>query len=500
MGIPKLWEIVGPAAETRSLLNLATIEGFKANNRKLRTMIIGVDISIQINAVMAALTAAGVLHATPSLILEKLFYQLCNFSLAPITYVFVFDGPGRPSAKRGTRVVHRETELLQDLKAMIVAFGFYYYEAPGEAEAELAQLNENGCIDGIITEDSDALVFGARCVIRTLGPTVQHNSLIYDLEAMENTEGVSLGKDDLLLCALLLGGDYGPGISGAGTTIARALAAHGFGRDLVEILRSLTGSDLSRQLTQWRADLRKELRENTSGLLDKRHPKLANSIPDTFPSVRISNLYLNPLTSGSPHFLGPMPNVTDWRPREPNIPAISASCTSKFGWSGVHLLKKLNGNLWPAVVFRMISSRYVLFNPSSSIFASPSTRASLLKFTKLNKYNPAFIDSSHLNIYRVRVSTDNFVSLAGLNTVPVIPEPDIKLVSIPGIILAVAMRDPSTDLAHTPSVDVSDYSDPENSGEEDSSNNRIERTNLKEEDLIKAHRELAAQGVIDLTT
>ncbi|KAJ7488583.1 PIN domain-like protein [Mycena galericulata] len=360
MGIPKLWEIVGPAAETRSLLNLATIEGFKANNRKLRTMIIAFNCrSIRINAIVAALTAAGV-HATPSLILEKFFYQLCNFLLAPITYVFGFDGPGRPRVKRGTRVIHRETELLQHLKAMIVAFGFYYYEAPGEAEAELAQLNENGDIDGIITEDSDALVFGACCVIRTSGPTVQHDSLIYDLEAMENMEGVSLGKDDLLLCALFLGGDYGPGISGAGTSIARALAAHGFGRDLVEILRSFTGSDLSLQLTQWRTELRKELRENTAGLLDKRHPKLADSIPDTFPSVQISDLYLNPLTSRSPLFLGPMPNVTDWRPREPNIPAISTFCTSEFGWSDAHLLKKLNGNLWPGVVFRMISSVRVL--------------------------------------------------------------------------------------------------------------------------------------------
>ncbi|KAJ7501389.1 PIN domain-like protein, partial [Mycena galericulata] len=395
-------QIVVPAAESRSLLNLTTIEGFKANNRKLQTMIIGVDIRQVSRHIQGILEHSNttVSESTPFLILEKFFYQFCNFLLAPATYVFGFDGPGRPEMKRGTRVVHRETELLHHLKAMIVAFGFYYYEAPGEAEAELAQLNESGYIDCIITEDSDALVFGARCVIRTSGPTVQHNSLIYDLDAMENTEAVSLGKDDLLLCALLLGGDYGPGILGAGPTIAHALAAHGFGRDLVKILRSSTGSDLSRQLTQWRADLRQELRENTSGLLDKRHPKLANSIPDTFPSVRISDLYLNPLTSGSPHFLGPMPNVTDWRPREPDIPAISAFCTSEFGWSDAHLLKKLNSNLWPGVAFRLISSvalfpelqfvfsdlnnqRYVLYSPKSSIFASPSRNASLIKFSKL---------------------------------------------------------------------------------------------------------------------
>lgn len=39
-------------------------------------------------------------------------------------------------------------------------------EAPAEAEAELAELNRLGLIDAIVTEDSDAFVFGAQCVIR----------------------------------------------------------------------------------------------------------------------------------------------------------------------------------------------------------------------------------------------------------------------------------------------------------------------------------------------
>ena len=36
---------------------------------------------------------------------------------------------------------------------------------PGKAEAELALLNKLGIIDIIITDDSDALVFGATCVM-----------------------------------------------------------------------------------------------------------------------------------------------------------------------------------------------------------------------------------------------------------------------------------------------------------------------------------------------
>lgn len=39
-------------------------------------------------------------------------------------------------------------------------------QAAGEAEAELAKMNELGVIDAVLTEDSDALVFGAQVVIR----------------------------------------------------------------------------------------------------------------------------------------------------------------------------------------------------------------------------------------------------------------------------------------------------------------------------------------------
>ncbi|KAJ7255531.1 PIN domain-like protein, partial [Mycena haematopus] len=222
--------------------------------------------------------------------LEKFFYQLCNLSLAPATFVFIFDGPGRPSIKRGTRVRSSQPGFIPNLKAMILSFGFYVYDlssnfgAPGEAEAELAQLNEGGEIDAIITEDSDAFIFGARCVIRTSGPSVQNSSQIYTSDAIESSEQVSLDKDGLLLCALLLGGDYDPGLPGVGPKVARALAVLGFGRNLVNIMRSFKGRDLDLQLNQWRDTLQQELRENQSGLFTKRHPKFADKIPDTFPS------------------------------------------------------------------------------------------------------------------------------------------------------------------------------------------------------------------------
>jgi Holliday junction resolvase YEN1 len=185
---------------------------------------------------------------------------------------------------------------------------------------------------------------------------MQHNSLIYTSESIENTETVSLDQDGFLLCAFLLGGDYDSGVWGAGVTIAHALATQGFGNTLVDILKSYGGTEHSRRLAIWRNNLRHELRTNASGSLPKRQPRLADSILDRFPDAQIADLYINPLTSRSPGFVGVQPNAQLWLLAQPSIPQLSAFCTTYFAWNGGQLLKKLNSVLCPGVTFRMVSS------------------------------------------------------------------------------------------------------------------------------------------------
>ncbi|KAJ7727525.1 PIN domain-like protein, partial [Mycena maculata] len=365
--------------QTRSLLNLATIEGFQIDNRGLRTFVVGIDISIQIYACLAARNGDQVSA------LETLFYQLSKLSKAPVTAVFVFDGPGRPNIKRGVQFTHRSTWLTAHLKVLITAFRYHYHEAPGEAESELSRLNELGAIDAVMTEDSDALVFGAKCIIRTLGPSVEDDCLVYRAESIESS-GIQLSKGGLLFYVLLAGGDYNPGgVPGCGPAIAHALAKNSvnLGTQLLAILGTYTGAKLDTWLDRWRDALCLELQTNASGQLKKCYPKIVAEIPDTFPDISIARMYLEPISSWSPQFAGITPDSSLWLPSEPSVPEISTFCRNNFGWNGDDLLKKFRNNLWFGVAFRMFSS--VLSHLSPRMYHNRLSFISSVMFCKTGR-------------------------------------------------------------------------------------------------------------------
>lgn len=60
-----------------------------------------------------------------------------------------------------------ELVLLQEL---LKHLGMPVLRATGEAEALCAQLNSEGLVDACITADSDAFLFGAKCVIKHVDP------------------------------------------------------------------------------------------------------------------------------------------------------------------------------------------------------------------------------------------------------------------------------------------------------------------------------------------
>jgi Holliday junction resolvase YEN1 len=242
-------------------------------------------------------------------------------------------------------------------------------------------------VDAILTDDGDVFVFGASHVIRklyfhcSLSPTIDipHVSLdfcsrsdsisIYTAEALRTTQQVNLSHGGLLLLALLIGGDYEPvrqllsfswqclkslqtGLQGCGPSISLALAQSDMGEKLLFAVKTLPRKDLAVFLVHWRNMLCAELRENVSGHLRQRYPKLAASVGDSFPNPEVMMSYIEPTTSWS---LGPLPDLSGIHIGRPDVAKLAALSMRWFTWGNDRaILPKFRSVLWEGVCLRVL--------------------------------------------------------------------------------------------------------------------------------------------------
>jgi len=72
--------------------------------------------------------AAGVNSQHPGGALYTLFKRLAGYNKMPVRLVFVFDGPGRPSLKRGHQVVDRKLPWIEPAQKLIQYFGYHIHQ------------------------------------------------------------------------------------------------------------------------------------------------------------------------------------------------------------------------------------------------------------------------------------------------------------------------------------------------------------------------------------
>ena len=125
-------------------------------------------------------------------------------------------------------------QLIEELKKL----GVRYVVAPYEADAQLAYLERNRVIQGIISEDSDLLVFGAKCLLTKLdqyGDCVEINR--NDFTACREISLVGWTDAEFRRMAILSGCDYLTNINKMGLKTAyRLVRKH---KTIEKILRML---------------------------------------------------------------------------------------------------------------------------------------------------------------------------------------------------------------------------------------------------------------------
>lgn len=208
----------------------------------------------------------------------------------------MFDGPNKPAFKRNKRSGRGDGVATSMAKRLIRLFGFRIHDAPGEAEAECALLQQKGLVDAVLSEDVDTIMFGCTRTLRNWtaegsgsAKTPTHVSL-HDTDMIRR--GASgLDREGMVLVALVSGGDYLPeGVPGAGVKLACEAARAGFGASLCRLKRSDTAG-----LAEWREKLIHELRTNESAFFRTKHRAL--QVPDDFPSLEVLRYYTHPVVS-----------------------------------------------------------------------------------------------------------------------------------------------------------------------------------------------------------
>ncbi|XP_010523049.1 PREDICTED: flap endonuclease GEN-like 1 [Tarenaya hassleriana] len=131
------------------------------------------------------------------------------------------DVPNLPVIVEGVSVERNKvfSECVRECVELLELLGMPVIQAKGEAEALCAQLNSDGHVDACITPDSDAFLFGAKCVIKSIKPNSREPFECYHMSDIE--AGLGLKRKHFIAISLLVGNDYDLcGVQGIGVDTA----------------------------------------------------------------------------------------------------------------------------------------------------------------------------------------------------------------------------------------------------------------------------------------
>ncbi|XP_020300170.1 flap endonuclease GEN [Pseudomyrmex gracilis] len=247
MGVKDLWCILSPLCETKPLY-------------ELQGKTIAIDLSGWV--VDSQLIVDNAIQ--PKMYLRNLYFRTSTLLMQGIFPVFVLDGEA-PTLKHKTiarrndirngfqekktaRKVGRTqfNRILNECKQLLRYMGITCIQSNGEAEALCAYLNEDGLVDGCISQDSDCFLYGAKVVYRNFCTSTNGNRGgsvdVYSLDRIE--ESLNIGRNKMIALALLCGCDYDEGVSGVGKEAA------------LKFFKTVEDDNVLQRIHEWRTDRR----------------------------------------------------------------------------------------------------------------------------------------------------------------------------------------------------------------------------------------------------
>jgi flap endonuclease-1 len=116
--------------------------------------------------------------------------------------------------------------MVSEAKELLEAMGIPIVQAKSEGEAQAAFIVKAGKADVVVSQDADALLFGAPLIVRNLTITQKKkktNVLAYEtvkpimIRLDQNLKDLGITQDQLIALSMLVGTDFNPGgIKGLG--------------------------------------------------------------------------------------------------------------------------------------------------------------------------------------------------------------------------------------------------------------------------------------------
>ncbi|XP_070497118.1 DNA excision repair protein ERCC-5 [Chironomus tepperi] len=186
--------------------------------------------------------------------------------------------------RQGTSITD---SMSRDCKELLKLFGIPYIDAPTEAEAQCAFLNAHQIADGIITDDSDVWLFGAKTVYKNF---FLQKKIVKQFEIQDIENRFKLNRNKLIQLAMLVGSDYTVGLNGVGAVTAMEILA------AFPPTEEENGTDNYQSLM---SSLRKFRDWFENGKQDMRHKGLKNQLKNVellsgFPNLNVAKAYLEP--------------------------------------------------------------------------------------------------------------------------------------------------------------------------------------------------------------
>lgn len=130
--------------------------------------------------------------------------------------------------KQQRRLVKVSPQHNEEAKKLLKLMGIPYVNAPGEAEAQCAELACKGKVYAAASEDMDTLCYGTPYLLRHLTFSEAKKEPIVEIDIKEVLEGLALTQKQFVDLGIMLGCDYLPSIRGVGpVTALKLLREHG---------------------------------------------------------------------------------------------------------------------------------------------------------------------------------------------------------------------------------------------------------------------------------